>query len=380
MTGSRIAGMGAAAAIALALTGAARGQTPAAAPNDYARPEAWLCLPGRADACADDLSVTVVAADGTLTAEGFQRAADPKLDCFYVYPTVSMDPGGNSDMVAGREEIRVANVQYARFASVCRTFAPLYRQFTLTALTGALRGQPVPADRELPYTDVRDAWRWYLANENHGRGVVLIGHSQGSGVLMRLIREEIDGKPAQALMAGAILAGWSVPVKDGRFGSIPLCGREGQTGCLVSYVSFRDTLPPAPASIFGKVSEPGATAACVNPAALGGGRGDLQGYHRNVGRGPGSPLGEWATGATVTTPWVATPGLLTAECVTRDGATFLSVHVNADPADPRTDEVAGDTLTAGRPDPIWGLHLVDMHIAMGDLVRIVRAQGEAWPR
>ena len=41
---------------------------------------------------------------------------------------------GNSDMTAGPEEHGVILQQFARFASVCRVYAPLYRQVTLTAL------------------------------------------------------------------------------------------------------------------------------------------------------------------------------------------------------------------------------------------------------
>ena len=48
-----------------------------------------------------------------------------------------------------------------------------------------------------------------------GRGVVLIGHSQGSFVLMELIRNEIDGKPVQSRLLAAILAGTVLPVPKG---------------------------------------------------------------------------------------------------------------------------------------------------------------------
>ena len=50
-------------------------------------------------------------------------------------------------------------------------------------------------DRGLGYDDVRDAWNYYLQHDNHGRGVVLIGHSQGAYVLAALLAQEIDGKP-----------------------------------------------------------------------------------------------------------------------------------------------------------------------------------------
>jgi len=47
-------------------------------------------------------------------------------------------------------------------------------------------------NRGTPYDDVRDAWHHYLEHDNQGRGVVLVGHSQGSFILAELIRQEID--------------------------------------------------------------------------------------------------------------------------------------------------------------------------------------------
>src|SRR5678815_6071290 len=98
------------------------------------RSDTWLCRPGNHDACDIDLTTTVISANGMLTKETW--AADPKapIDCFYVYPTVSNDQSGNSDMVANTEELNVIKAQAARFGSQCRVFAPLYRQVTLGAL------------------------------------------------------------------------------------------------------------------------------------------------------------------------------------------------------------------------------------------------------
>src|SRR5262249_3291864 len=177
----------------------AQNGAPASSPrNDYAKGESWLCRPGRQDACAVDMTTTIVAANGKLTRETW--AANPKapIDCFYVYPTVSNDATPNSDMVAGPEELNVIRAQFPRFGSQCRVYAPLYRQVTLTALRAFISGKPMTADRALAYNDVLDAWNYYLEHDNHGRGVVLIGHSQGSLVLTQLIKNEIDGKPTQS--------------------------------------------------------------------------------------------------------------------------------------------------------------------------------------
>ena len=49
---------------------------PPPTPIDYSDSKTWLCRPGRHDACAVDLTTTVVAADGTLTRETW--TADPE--------------------------------------------------------------------------------------------------------------------------------------------------------------------------------------------------------------------------------------------------------------------------------------------------------------
>src|SRR5580704_10379077 len=75
------------------------------APNDYGDKANWLCWPGRADACETDLTTTVIKADGSTRVEAFK--ADPKapIDCFYVYPTVSTEPGMISDMKVEPAEV-----------------------------------------------------------------------------------------------------------------------------------------------------------------------------------------------------------------------------------------------------------------------------------
>ena len=105
------------------------------------------------------------------------------------------------------------------------------------------------ADRAVGYNDVLDAWNHYLKHDNNGRGVVLIGHSQGSGVLTQLIRNEIDGKPIQSRIVSALLLGTNVAVPKGKdvggaFKNLPLCRAADQTGCVITYVSFRSTIPP----------------------------------------------------------------------------------------------------------------------------------------
>jgi len=358
-----------------------------AARNDYSDPKTWLCKAGRSgDACDIDLSTTIVKADGSLQREAFKANPGAPIDCFYIYPTVSMDKTGNSDMEPGAEETGVIRAQFARFASVCRTYAPMYRQATLTALRAATTGSPLAVDRALGYNDVKDAWNYYLQHDNNGRGVVLVGHSQGSSVLTQLIREEIDGKPIQSRLVSALLLGTSLPVPRGKdvggaFKNIPLCRAASQTGCVIAYASFRSTIPPPENTRFGRVQGEGMQAACANPAALAGGSGDLHAYLSATGRsivGSAAEAPVWAKGKTVDTPFVSVPGLLSAQCVANEKGSYLEVTVHGDPNDPRADDINGDVMANGQVNASWGLHLIDVNEAMGNLIDIVAAQGKAF--
>ena len=355
--------------------------TPSLAPNDYADGAAWLCRPGRQDACAVDMSTTVVSADGSLSAEPWSRDPNAPVDCFYVYPTVSTDSGANSDMTPDEAELRVVEQQFARFASVCRPYAPSYRQVTLAGLTGRMgRGEELALDQGLAYDDVRDAFRHYLENDNAGRGFVIIGHSQGAFILTALMAQEIDGQPVQDRMVSAILLGAAPIVAQGQdvggsFRSIPLCRSARQTGCLIAYSAYRSTAPPPENTLFGRAPESGLSVACTNPAALGGGSGELHAYLSGGGNTIVGvrPVADWVTGGpAVETPFVSVPGLLSARCTTNENAAFLEVTVQGDPSDPRVDDIGGD-LT-----PQWGLHLIDANLGMGNLVDIVRVQAAGW--
>jgi hypothetical protein len=247
-----------------------------------------------------------------------------------------------------------------------------------------MMGQPI-VDGSLGQGDVRAAWNHYLTHENKGRGVILIGHSQGSRVLLDLIKTDIDGKPVQKQVVSALILGMNTPVDaQGRYGTLPLCASADQIGCVVTYVSFRASSPPPANSRFGKTDPDGKRSGCVNPAALLAGKAstDSAVLHSYLGTRPlGSsslPPKPWATGVSVSTPFASVPGLLSAKCVSEGDFTYLSVAVNGDPADPRVDDIVGDIIIGGAPLKDWGLHLIDVNLQMGDLTALVGRQSKAY--
>jgi len=354
-------------------------------PNDYRDEKSWLCRPGRkGDACDVDLTTTVIAADGTMTRETWAADLKAPIDCFYVYPTVSTDTGTYSDMSADPAETNVVLQQFARLGSKCRTFAPMYRQLTLAGLRQRLAGG-LAFDKGVQFDDVRDAWQSYLKNDNQGRGVVLIGHSQGAYILQELLRQEIDGKPIQKQLAGAYILGATFPVAKGQdsggvLKQIPLCRKPGQLGCVVNFSAFRSTVPPPGNTLFGRAADPAHSGSCTNPATLGEGSAPLHAYLFASGRtiASAAPPTTWVSGKTVDTPFVSVPGLLTGQCKTNEHATYLEITVNGNPADPRADDITGDLGMPAKPLANWGLHLIDVNLVMGNLLNLVDQQSKAY--
>ena len=230
------------------------------------------------------------------------------------------------------------------------------------------------------YGDVLAAWRDYLAHYNDGRGVVLIGHSQGAFLLTGLLQREIDRVPrVRRLLVSAILPGGNVTVPAGKrvggaFHTIPSCRTRTETGCVIAYSTF-DT-EPSTAALFGRAAtsighqlglggtgRPGAQVLCVNPAALAGHADALEPYF---------PTAMNQTAAGVRTPWVTYPDEYRASCEDRDGAIWLQVD-RISTTDPRP------AVQASLPQT-WGLHTFDVNLALGNLVRIVAAEGRAYRR
>jgi Protein of unknown function (DUF3089) len=351
-----------------ALTGAASAKT------------VWLCKPRLADnPCARSLTTTLVAADGSRSSERARRPRRPKVDCFYVYPTVSGQAGANATKTVEPEQESVAEQQAARFSQACRVFAPIYRQLTVSAIGGEIP----PEAALLAYNDVRSAWFDYLRNHNRGRGVVLIGHSQGTYMLRQLVKSEIDRRPkVRRRLVSALLLGGNVLVKKGRdsggdFRNLPACRAARQLGCVIAYSAFYGT-PPADSRFaratdrFALVADPAKEEVlCTNPAALRGGSGELEPYFATAPFA--GPLGAVIDKppASVTTRWISVPGKYRATCRREGGAVWLRVTAAAGDPRPALKEKLG---------PTWGLHLYDVNLPLGNLVEAVRRQAKAYSR
>ena len=359
---------------------------PAGAATTTATP--WLCRPGLAnDPCEIPLDTTYLRADGTSTVStpARQPAGKRPVDCFYVYPTVSNQLTPTATATAEPENVSIAKYQAARFSTQCRVFAPLYRQ---TTFVGIVTRTLLPS--EMSYQDVRAAWKEYLAKDNRGRGFVLVGHSQGTLMLRRLIRDEIDKNPAvRKRFVGGVLMGGNVKVAKGRttggdFTNVPTCTRKGQAGCVVAYSTY--STDPLPISFFGNADvdlasrsfglppAPGQQVACTDP-------GPLSGIASPVG--VTVPSEQFAPGPinlgilystmlsvpTAATTWVSPADRFRGACRTINGVTIY-----------RYDPVGAGSRRPLEFPPTWGTHLFDVNLGLERLVKVVELQSAAWRR
>ena len=338
----------------------------------------WLCLPGSSpNPCDESLDTTVQEADGGSRVESPQRDPRPRVDCFYVYPTVSDQVGPNANKAKDPEVQAIARFQAQRFSQQCRVFAPVYRQGTVPALLAETRSE---AARELAYSDVREAWQEYLRVHNGGRPVVLIGHSQGTTMLRALMRREIDNDESlRRRLVSALLLGGNVLVEKGRpiggdFANVPACSRPGQYGCVVAWSAFNET-PPSD-SRFGRSPSEGSLGSpfgpryevlCTDPERLARDENPLTTYVR-TDRFPGligASLLYFYGGEqpSAPTPWLQPADRYTGRCATENGANVLKI-----------DPVGNARKLNPSPDDTWGLHLGDVNLAYGELEDIVGAQ------
>jgi Protein of unknown function (DUF3089) len=333
----------------------------------------WLCRPGATRSpCNVSLKTTLFSSLSKRIGVGTPVPMKKTVDCFYVYPTVSNQQTTVTTKAADPEIRDIALFQAARFSQVCRVFAPLYRQITVL---GIQRDDATAADVALGDKDLREAWRHYLEKWNKGRGVVLIGHSQGTFRLTSLIRKQIDDNAKlRKRLVSALLLGGNVTVREGSdrggsFKNVPACRRTTQIGCVVAFSTFNAT-PPANA-IFGRTTDANREVLCTNPARLGGGSSRLDSIE---------PTKEFAPGTLInlgiklldlplppaSTPFIESRSVFSGRCVDEGGAHVLKVT-----------SLPGAPVPKASPDATWGLHLIDANVAQGDLVRLVAAQARA---
>jgi hypothetical protein len=360
---------------------------------------AWVCHPGQAlSPCTSNLAATIVTAAGTLQPASWPHSAmASKFACFFVHGSDGLTGIGNTSLAVTKVDLAVAVEQAAPLSQVCQVWAPSYRSQTLPTVAKGLSGDGalLRSTFTVAYDSVLGAWQWFLAHTG-GKPIILVGDSQGSAILIHLISARLDHEP-QVLrrLLVAILVGGNLQVPAGKtvgstFTRVPLCTAAAQAGCAIAFSSY-PSQPPAD-SVFGRPGQgvslqSGQTAtvgeqvACVNPAALSGGTGDLDPYLLTATQTPKLPIpGYERLTEPVSTPWVNYPGLYSARCEQGGGATWLQVTSLAGTS--HTRPVVNDNhlsgLAGADTGPAYGYHGYEYALTLGNLLQDVAGSEAAW--
>lgn len=172
----------------------------------------------------------------------FEAEADREVDVFIICPTVDTRSETNSfdlnDKLKGNF-IYALDLERGIFDETGRLFSPYYRQMSINAYS--LSESEREKAKEVAYSDVSAAFRWYLDHENNGRGIILAGFSQGGEMCLELLKEYFggNGKEAKALRRQLIAVysmGWMVTEEmQKEYPQIVPAEGETDTGVVISF-------------------------------------------------------------------------------------------------------------------------------------------------
>jgi hypothetical protein len=209
-----------------------------ASPN-YSQAKHWAASPF-ADDPADRTPGTALK-DQQLTATA---------DVFYVHPTIYFKTRKGNEywnanlndkkLNTSVDEAAMLN-QASIFNAAGRVFSPRYRQAHIKVYYP--KGQAMSRQAlDTAYVDVLAAFDHYLATWNQGRPIIIASHSQGTDHAKRLLADRFDGKALRSQLVAAYLVG--MPVSADAYKTIPVCTSSAQTGCFVSWRTYRDDFKP----------------------------------------------------------------------------------------------------------------------------------------
>lgn len=174
---------------------------------------------------------------------------DSLADVFFLYPTTFTakkdkdisNASIDDELVNAKTDYSTILFQASVFNQHCRVFAPRYRQAHINNFYTDDKTKAAAAF-EIAYEDLKTAFEYYMTNWNKGRPIVIAGHSQGAFLAERLLKEYFEGKALEKQLVAAYIIGWPVP-KD-YFSTLSMCEDPTQTGCLVSWRTYRTGYVP----------------------------------------------------------------------------------------------------------------------------------------
>ena len=347
------------------------GAATAAQPKPGTLRTIWLCRPGQMnDPCRASLKTTVVSANGAHHVADLHPATNPPIDCFYVYPNITHQTTANANLQVDPQETAIAELEASPFSQDCRVFAPMYQESTGRASGTSAEEKST----RIAYDSVLSAWNDYLAHYNDGRGVVLIGHSEGSYMLSQLLDEQIAPVPKERkLLVSAIITGLDLPVYTKGSGPLPVgpCMSAAKRAASSTTTPSPRRLPRIRSSenslSLSSMDSESRTCVLIQGAWREAVAHSVSMYRTHLPTqlvAGSTTQGIFGAHQPVSsTPWIEYDAAYVAQCVTSHGYRVLMVK-----------RVGDAPRLLASPTAAWGLHVDDPNLAMGDLVQLVKSE------
>ena len=147
----------------------------------------------------------------------YQIAPEKDADLFLVCPTVDMGKNGNMNMSLTDEDTKAKfvgalNMERGLYENSLTLYAPYYSQATFPVYS--LPQDEAQKYMDIAYKDVSDAFRYYIDNSDKNRPIVLAGFSQGSEMVLRLLKEYFSDEALQDRLVAAYCIGWRITQED----------------------------------------------------------------------------------------------------------------------------------------------------------------------
>jgi hypothetical protein len=189
-----------------------------------------------------------------------QNQVSKSVDVFYIYPTVLFSQDSEnmnlSDEQLKKEADGVLKEQTGVFKSECNIFAPYYPQMSIGVLS--LNGEEYDHYFNIAYQEVKTSFLYYLKNFNKGKPFFLAGHSQGSLMLLQLLKDLFNDDQLREQLIAAYLIGYSVTDEDlHKYPWLQIAQGANDLGVIITYNTQSPKATGSPVLL--------PNAHCVNP-------------------------------------------------------------------------------------------------------------------
>ncbi len=213
----------------------------ALADNAFSDPAMWFSRPGMG-AINDPARWQPAYREG-YTAPSRPDTTPPPFAVFFVHPTSYFESSHWNAPLGDDQSQQFAGIfvrgMGSAFNRASEIWAPRYRQATFGSFLDNSDDARLAMDAA--YSDIGQAFDYFLLNVDADTPIVLAGHSQGAMHVLRLLRERIAGSELSSRIATVYAIGWPISIEhDLPQLPLPACTKASEGGCIVSWASLAD--------------------------------------------------------------------------------------------------------------------------------------------